>query len=174
MTAVDRARDLFASRFGGAPAAVARAPGRVNLIGDHTDYADGFVLPMAIDRDVAIAFRPRGDGAVVAVSEGFDAPVTLHVERDGPKLDGWGRYLQGVVWALRATGLDLLGVDATVTSDVPVEAGLSSSAALELACARALVAAADGVVGSARDGAARPARRERLGRASPAGSWTSW
>jgi galactokinase len=114
---------------------VARAPGRVNLIGEHTDYNDGFVLPMAIDLELRLRFQPRVDGRVRLRSpqgqpERLDLP-------SGGELPVWGRYVEGV-----RSLLDLpAGIDGEISSDVPLGAGLSSSAALELATARALVAA---------------------------------
>lgn len=109
-----------------------RAPGRVNLIGDHTDYNDGFVLPIAIDRDTHVAFRPRADGEVRLVSEhgplvSFDLAAIRH---DDPP---WGEYVRGVAWAMDVD--PTLGFEGAVASDVPIGAGLSSSAALELAMA---------------------------------------
>jgi galactokinase len=129
-----RAQALFSESFGTDPLLVVRSPGRVNLIGDHTDYNDGFVLPMAIDRQVWLAVGPRDDRRVRAVSEGFD-PVEFaidRIERGGP---GWGEYVKGVVRELGGGGFD-----AALVSEVPVGAGLSSSAALELAVARAIAA----------------------------------
>ncbi|MFL5582725.1 MAG: galactokinase [Gemmatimonadaceae bacterium] len=139
----DQVVSEFARRYGEAPAWVARAPGRVNLIGDHTDYNDGFVLPMAIDRAVWVALRPSADGRVRVQSlefgEGveFD-PGRLPASRDG---DGWSEYVRGVAWALAGAGLPLRGWEGVVAGDVPLGAGLSSSAALELATARAFAAA---------------------------------
>ena len=135
----------FESRFGAPPAHVARAPGRVNLIGDHTDYNDGFVLPMAIDRAVWIAFRPRGDTRVVLHSLDFDETASFDLD-DGTKGDtGWLEYVRGVVWALGVAGHRVVrGWEGVVAGDVPVGAGLSSSAALELATARVATAIAGG------------------------------
>lgn len=134
----------FADLFGpGPPPGLAAAPGRVNLIGDHTDYHEGFVLPMAIDREVIVAFRPRADEGLVVHSEAFGE--TRHVEAEDlepGRVEGWVAYPAGVVWALRAAGLPVPGLDLLVVSGVPVAAGLSSSAALELAVARAAVEAA--------------------------------
>jgi galactokinase len=135
----------FAARFGGRPAGVARAPGRVNLIGEHTDYNDGFVLPMAIDRDVRIAFRPRPDARVVAHSVAFGETVELALDTGAPPRarrgrHGWGEYVAGVAWALRAAGHAVTGWDGVVSGDVPIGAGLSSSAALEVAAARVFAA----------------------------------
>ncbi len=138
-TRLDGLRRAFRERFGGAPEAVVRAPGRVNLIGEHTDYNEGFVLPMAIDRDVRIALRTRTDDIVRvrALDVGREAELRLSaLERD----DGWHQYVAGVAWALQADGLALRGWDGVMTGDVPRGAGLSSSAALELACARAFQA----------------------------------
>jgi len=130
----------FERRFGAPPALVVRAPGRVNLIGEHTDYNDGFVLPMAIDRAVWIALRPRDDRRVVGHSLDFDRPVAFSlesVERGGA---GWGEYLKGVAWTLQEAGHTLRGWEGVVAGDVPIGAGLSSSAALEMVTARAFAA----------------------------------
>jgi galactokinase len=137
----------FQRRFNAPPAIVDRAPGRVNLIGDHTDYNDGFVLPMAIDRAVWIALRPRGDRRVTVHSLDFDEVRTFDLtdvvdltERG----NGWLEYVRGIAWALRDAGHTLdRGWDGVTAGDVPVGAGLSSSAALELATARAFAAVSD-------------------------------
>ncbi len=129
----------FVARFSQAPTAVVRAPGRVNLIGEHTDYNDGFVLPMAIDRDIRIALRPRADDTVrlFAVDIEQEATFSLAALERG---EGWQEYVKGVAWALQEQGLVLTGWDGVMTGDVPRGAGLSSSAALELAAARAFQA----------------------------------
>ncbi|HEY0777372.1 MAG TPA: galactokinase [Gemmatirosa sp.] len=135
--------DAFAARYGEAPPLVARAPGRVNLIGEHTDYNDGFVLPMAIDRAAWLAFRPRVDQRVVIEALDFDNTTEFDLgdlPRDpaGPHGEGWAEYARGVAWAFGEAGHTLTrGLDGVVAGDVPVGAGLSSSAALELAVARA-------------------------------------
>jgi galactokinase len=129
-----RAAALFSESFGTDPSLVVRSPGRVNLIGDHTDYNDGFVLPMAIDRQVWLAVGPREDLRVRAVSEGFD-PAEFEVGRIQRGGSGWGEYVKGVVREVGGGGFD-----AALVSEVPVGAGLSSSAALELAVARAITA----------------------------------
>ncbi len=139
----DRVIDAFVDRYGEPPAILVRAPGRVNLIGEHTDYNDGFVLPMAIERAVWIALRPRPDGVVRVHSTdyGQDAELRLDaLERGDP---AWSEYLRGTAWALAEAGHRLQGWEGTLGSDVPVGAGLSSSAALELATARAFAAVAD-------------------------------
>ena len=137
----------FERRRGAKATLLARAPGRVNLIGDHTDYNDGFVLPMAIDRAVWIALIPRDDGRVSAHSLDFENDITFDASdvRHGER--GWGEYVRGVAWALgeeaQHDGRRLRGWDGVVAGDVPLGAGLSSSAALELAAARAFAAVSD-------------------------------
>jgi len=131
-----RVTDEFTQRFGAPPGAIVRAPGRVNLIGEHTDYNDGFVLPMAIDRAIWIALRPRPDRQVLAHSLDFDETAEFDLDRL-EKQSGWIEYLKGVAWALQEAGHALTGFDAVVAGDVPIGAGLSSSAAWELAAARA-------------------------------------
>ena len=123
----------FRGRFGGEPEVVITSPGRVNLIGEHTDYNDGFVLPMAIDRTTVIAAAPRPDRRVVVVSEDFGASsFGLEGLKRG---DGdWIEYVRGVAWAM---GLGAqTGWDGYITSDIPLGASLSSSAALEVGVAR--------------------------------------
>ena len=129
--------DAFIARFGERPTWVVRAPGRVNLIGEHTDYNDGFVLPLAIDRAVHIALRARADGAVHLHSLDEAEPVTFRAEHPGRGGPAWGEYVKGAAWALEAQGHRLGGWEGVLSSDVPIGAGLSSSAALELATMRA-------------------------------------
>ncbi len=134
----------FERRYGAAPAFVVRAPGRVNLIGDHTDYNDGFVLPMAIDRAVWIALQPRDDGQVRVHSLDFDESGAFDVhDFDTPPEEraGWDEYVRGVAWALAGGGYAVHGWEGVLAGDVPLGAGLSSSAALELATARAFAGA---------------------------------
>jgi galactokinase len=131
----------FASRHGAPAAFIARGPGRVNLIGDHTDYNDGFVLPMAIDRAVWIALRPRRDGRVSVHSLDFAETREFDPTSETRDAEGWVEYIRGVAWALRQSGRAVCGWDGVTMGDVPVGAGLSSSAALELASARAFAAA---------------------------------
>jgi galactokinase len=136
MSLQDRVTREFRRRFDALPTFVVRAPGRVNLIGEHTDYNDGFVLPMAIDRAVWVALRPRGDRRVVGHSLDFHQAVEFSVEGVRDKGTGWGEYLKGVAWALQEAGYTLQGWEGVVAGDVPIGAGLSSSAALEMATAR--------------------------------------
>ncbi len=131
MTSAERrAGVLFRDSFHGSPEGSIRAPGRVNLIGDHTDYNDGFVLPIAIDRDTHIAFRRRTDSLVRLVSEHGD-PVEFDLEPLVHGLPPWSEYVRGVAWALHADPEH--GWEGAIASDVPLGAGLSSSASLEIA-----------------------------------------
>lgn len=128
--------DKFETQFNSAPAYIIRAPGRVNLLGEHTDYNDGFVLPMAIDRAVWIAFQPREDQQVNIYALNFDESISFSLEHL-EKGSGWGEYLKGVANALNAENFPLKGWDGVMAGDVPVGAGLSSSAAVEIAATRA-------------------------------------
>ena len=134
----------YRQHFAGEPSHVASGPGRVNLIGEHTDYNAGFVLPVALKRDVRYVFRPRTDRLVrlFSLEYGeafqFDLDATVY---DGDKL--WANYVQGMAWSLEQLGLRLVGIDAVISGNVPRGSGLSSSAALEVATAHALLGAAD-------------------------------
>jgi galactokinase len=124
----------------GAGAVVVRAPGRVNLIGEHTDYNDGFVLPAAIDRFAWVAAVARPDRKLIVQSENLGDTVTLDLdERDAVPRRDWSDYPQGVARALLEEGVPLRGAQLRLSSEVPLGAGLSSSAALEVAVARALL-----------------------------------
>jgi galactokinase len=136
MTARGSALEGFELHFGEAPAFLVRAPGRVNLIGEHTDYNDGFVLPMAIDRDSCIALRPRDDGQVLLHSVDHGESVEFSLE-SLEKGSGWGEYPKGVAWALQSEDYVLRGWEGVTACEVPLGAGLSSSASFELATARA-------------------------------------
>jgi galactokinase len=126
-----RAADAYRARFGEPPVVVASAPGRVNLLGEHTDYNGGFVLPCAIERRVAVALG-YGAGGLYSVDHDDMQPYT------GPRIDGWADYPHGVVWALGERGTRISIFQAAITGDVPAGAGLSSSAAIEAAMALAL------------------------------------
>ena len=118
------------------PIKIAQAPGRVNLIGGHTDYNDGFVLPVAIDREVSIAAQKRDDRKVKAYSLDFDTEESFSLESINYNEDtAWINYLQGVAKFLLAEGYQLAGMNLVITGNVPQGAGLSSSAALEVATA---------------------------------------
>jgi galactokinase len=137
MAVRQRVIEHFESRFGLPPALVVRAPGRVNLIGEHTDYNDGFVLPMTINRAIWMALRPRQDRFVDVRSLDLDEAERFSLDDVHYGLAGWAEYVQGVAWALQEAGYHLRGWEGVVTGDIPVGAGLSSSAALEMAAARA-------------------------------------
>ncbi len=136
-------RREFEQRFQSPPAFMARAPGRVNLIGEHTDYNDGFVLPLAIDRAVWIALRPRADRKVLVYSLDFGGSAIFSLDELTRDDGGWIEYVKGVAWALQEAGHRLRGWEGVIAGDVPVGAGLSSSAALELAVARAFAAVSE-------------------------------
>jgi galactokinase len=123
----------FARRFAGEPQGLAKAPGRVNLIGEHTDYNEGFVLPVAIDRTVIAAFAARSDRQVRVYSLEFDQEDVFFLD-DIERLEGdvWSNYVRGVAAVLQEAGYRLTGVDMAIQGDVPIGAGLASSAALEV------------------------------------------
>jgi len=126
----------FRQTFGGEPEGVVRAPGRVNLIGEHTDYNEGFVLPMAIDRAVVIAARRRHDRRVLLRALDFGAASAFDLPAIAPDpAQPWSNYVRGVAFVLQRRGLDLPGLEAVIAGDVPIGAGLSSSAAIEVASA---------------------------------------
>ena len=154
MTTLDAATALFRELTGRTPDGVWSAPGRVNLIGEHTDYNDGFVLPFAIPHRTYAAVGIRDDGRIRVASTFADEPVEFALDElprlfptgagDEPAVPEWAAYPLGVVWALqlahaatRGTA-DIRGVDIAISSDVPIGAGLSSSAAIEGATASAL------------------------------------
>src|SRR6185436_16467981 len=108
-----------------------RAPGRVNLIGEHTDYNDGFVMPVAIDRHTTVVATPRGDRIVQAASQGYGPAVSIDLDAPGGgPLGTWSDYVRGVAAVLERRGHVLEGADLEIGSTVPAGAGLSSSAAL--------------------------------------------
>jgi len=134
----ERMKQWFAEQFGGEPTLWSRAPGRVDLMGSHTDYNLGFVLTLAISRDAWVAARPREDGLVRLYSVNLDARDSFDLgaipSRDASGAH-WRDYPRGVAWALAAEGLPLRGFDGVIHSSVPIRSGLSSSAALECAIA---------------------------------------
>lgn len=130
----------FTAQFGTKPTHLVRAPGRVNLIGEHTDYNDGFVLPMAIDRAIYIALRPRTDDTVQVMSLDMGETAVFHMHTLTFEKDHWSEYVKGVTAVLQEEGYTLNGWDGAMQGNVPKGSGLSSSAALELAITRALTA----------------------------------
>jgi len=144
MNILTRLTAKFQQAYKSLPAFVARAPGRVNLLGEHVDYNDGWVLPAAIDRAayvavgecssplVSLSAMDLDDGAVFRVTE-----LEAKADVTGKPLKSWAHYPAGVAWALKARGLAVTGMDAVLTADVPRGAGVSSSAAVEVAFATA-------------------------------------
>jgi galactokinase len=130
----------FSETFGRAATVLARAPGRVNIIGEHTDYNDGFVLPAAIERETRIAAAPRRDRTVRLYALDLKRETTFDLDDVGPAADhyeAWSNYVRGVAAGLRDAGYPLAGMDAVVQGSVPIGSGLSSSAALEMAAVQA-------------------------------------
>ena len=139
-TWIERLGQRFRAEFGTAAGPrIAVAPGRVNLIGEHTDYNDGWVLPMAIDRRVGVAFAPREDRILRAHSVVFGKTCESRIDKLEPAGGSeWFSYVAGVAWAMRSAGLEVSGADLVVDGDVPLGSGLSSSSALVMATALAL------------------------------------
>lgn len=140
----ERTAALFTERYGNEPEGVWRAPGRVNLIGEHTDYNDGFALPFAIEAGVYVAAARRGDGILALTSAQYgtvvlEAPVAGLSPGEPGALGGWAAYPAGVAWALCSAGYRPGGASLAIDADLPAGAGLSSSAALE--CATGLAVA---------------------------------
>jgi galactokinase len=153
-----RAAERFHSLYGQPPTGVWSAPGRVNLIGEHTDYNDGFVLPFALPYRIAVAASPRSDGRLTVTTVGDDGkpqqaePVTIADLAPG-SVDGWAAYPSGVTWVLRDEGF-AGGADLVIAGDVPAGAGLSSSHALQCATALGLL----GLAGVELDEPGAPSR----------------
>jgi galactokinase len=155
---LERESGYFSSEFGGAPDGLWSAPGRVNLIGEHTDYNEGFAFPIAIDKRTTVAARVRADRLLRVTSSSFPGVIEVSLDRlDPDSLTGWAAYPLGVAWAMARAAAGgagsgaasgsaagsgvpprMSGLDLALTSDVPAGAGLSSSAAIECAVALAL------------------------------------
>ncbi|MEU8237013.1 galactokinase [Actinoplanes missouriensis] len=131
-------KEIFTAAYGAEPAGVWAAPGRVNLIGEHTDYNDGFVLPFALPQRTLAAAGPSPDGRWHVCSTLIPEPVSFGTTAPG-EVTGWGAYVAGVVWALQEAGFEVPPVRIAIDSDVPLGSGLSSSAALESAVLTALI-----------------------------------
>jgi galactokinase len=141
MTLQSTVQDAFRSHFGGRPSAIVRAPGRVNLLGEHTDYNDGFVLPAAIDFDTLVAARPRDDDQIHLLGlDGKQKETTFEVALPiaPDPTTRWSDYVRGVTQALLENGHRITGAELVIAGNVPTGAGLSSSAALSVATATAL------------------------------------
>ncbi|HUF68094.1 MAG TPA: galactokinase [Longimicrobiales bacterium] len=140
--AAERAAVSFEWAYGRKPTVIARAPGRVNLIGEHVDYSDGLVLPVGIELDVVVAASARTDRGVRVVASDLGQRASFHLDRPGERRPAWTRYTQGVASLIETVGVRLPGADLSIAGDVPPGSGLASSAALEVAAAMALLAVA--------------------------------
>jgi galactokinase len=130
---------IFLARFGEAPR-LFRAPGRVNLIGEHTDYNDGYVLPAAIELSTCIAIAPRNSQRLHVFSENLQEAAEIDLTETNPQRENrWSDYVRGVALMIQRFGVPLTGADIAIHSDIPSGAGLSSSAALEVSLASALL-----------------------------------
>lgn len=138
-----RLAEAFAKVYGTALAKVYRAPGRVNLIGEHTDYNEGFVMPAALDLSTYVAAAPRSDRRLRAYSVNFEEGFEISLDANQPGASGtWSDYVRGVAGILEIRGHKLPGADLVILGEVPLGAGLSSSAAIEVATAVALLGTA--------------------------------
>ena len=159
MSPAEKAAKAFTELHGRAPVGVWSAPGRVNLIGEHTDYNNGYVAPFALPHRAAVAASPRTDGVLTVSTLGDDGqlqtadPVAI-ADLVAGSVAGWAAYPSGVAWVLRENGVALSGADLVVSGNVPTGAGLSSSHALECATALALL----GLAGSEVDQPGSPSR----------------
>ena len=140
MNLIDDITTLFCNRFGQTPKYIARAPGRVNLLGEHVDYNDGFVLPAAIDRATYVAFSPASTQHSTLVAMDFDQETSFSsdtilskTQADSSPMPEWGLYPAGVMWSLSEEKLFVPPMDAVFASNVPRGSGLSSSASVEMA-----------------------------------------
>jgi galactokinase len=132
-----KAENAFLKAFHHQPAFVASAPGRINLIGEHTDYSNGFVLPAAIDLGVLLVMSPRKDDKVIVNSLGYAETESFSLNDLSKTSGGWVEYIKGVAWALQQKGHSLQGWEGVMAGTIPIGAGLSSSAAFEMACVSA-------------------------------------
>jgi galactokinase len=131
----------FSETFGRPATVIARAPGRVNLIGEHTDYNDGYVLPAAIERETHIAAAPRDDGRVRLAAVDLSRQTTFDLaDVQRSTSEGWSNYVRGVAAGLLAASYPVRGFDGLIQGDVPIGSGLSSSAAMEMASVQAFSA----------------------------------
>lgn len=133
-------RQVFEQQFRCKPALIARAPGRVNLIGEHTDYNGGFVLPLAIDRSIWLAAQPRTDSRVIIHALDFGRIIEFDLNQLEKSASGVAAYVQSMAWVLKHYGFLLSGFEGVLKGNIPIGAGLSSSAALELVIARTFAA----------------------------------
>ncbi len=140
----DEMAQRYTDLYGESPEFIIRAPGRVNLIGEHTDYNDGFVFPAAIDKDVMVAAGPRNDGQMRVFAVNFSQSSTFTLEGIQPATDGrerWSNYLRAMAWVMHDEGYATRGLNVALLGNVPLGAGLSSSAAMLVSCGMTLAAA---------------------------------
>jgi galactokinase len=136
MTLISQTLNAFDEKFtGGVAPRLFQAPGRVNLIGEHTDYNAGYVLPAAIDRQILVAATPRNDSRINIYARNFKQWDRFRIQKNIEVLSGnlCGNYFRSIVWSLLQQGRELCGMDAVVSGNIPIGAGLSSSAAIEVA-----------------------------------------
>ncbi len=139
----ERLQAGFEAAFGGSPELVVRAPGRVNLIGEHTDYNDGFALPVAIGAETQVAFRPSGDSLLEVVALDFEAERDVFQPAANvahSEAGGWRDYVRGTIAVLAGAGHEMPGGEMAIAGDIPRGTGLSSSASLEVAVTTAVLA----------------------------------
>lgn len=135
--------EKFRNLFGSEPEFVVFAPGRVNLIGEHTDYSDGFVLPFAINLGIILAFSPTYNDKIDIYAIDFDQMFSHRMSKFSKGPADWTAYIKGVIWALKSQFVDLNGFQGVIAGNLPIGAGLSSSAALEVAAAKAFCISSD-------------------------------
>lgn len=138
---IERIKGKFEEVFGtgGEKLTFVRAPGRVNLIGEYTDYNDGFVLPLAIDREIITAFQPRSDRLVSLYSYNFSSSCQFSLDEiEYKEKENWANYVKGVIYLLQERGIKLSGMNMVLEGNISMGAGLSSSAAMEVATALSL------------------------------------
>jgi galactokinase len=148
----DRIALRFAYAFGASPDLIARAPGRVNLIGEHTDYNDGFVLPAAIGVETMVAAARRSDGVIRVLAADLGGAIdqfSLYGSIDQSQL-GWSNYVRGMIKVMQGDGVALTGADLAISGTVPQGAGLSSSASLEVAVGHAMASLAGETIDATR------------------------
>ena len=143
MKVMEKVFQEFKQRFTGDPVWITKSPGRVNLIGEHTDYNDGFVLPMAINYATWVALRPRNDGKVITAALDMNESLEFDLNSITKDQNDWREYVKGVAWALQQDGHQITGWEGVFSGNVPIGAGLSSSASLELALAKAFSLVSD-------------------------------
>ncbi len=130
---------FFRKIYHASPALFVSAPGRINLIGEHTDYSEGFVFPAAIDRYISIAFTPRTDTMLSVYSIDYNQQFNINLQETFKSAKGWTDYILGVVWAFNKNNFKLRGFNGVISGNIPIGAGLSSSAALQVALVKAFL-----------------------------------